>query len=118
MPTDYDWPSDWMRGVLGVAVLAVLAEGQAHGYAIAADLADAGLGSVKGGTLYPLLGRLETAGHVEAQWQPGSGGPGRKVYALTSQGRRHLADQARRWSAFTELTRGLIEGAVTAGEAR
>lgn len=106
-----------MRGVLAVAVLAVLARGEAHGYAIAADLADAGLGVVKGGTLYPLLGRLETAEHVRARWEPGAGGPGRKVYALTAQGRRHLADQAGRWVRFTDTTRVLIEGADR-GEAR
>lgn len=118
MASAEDWPSDWMRGVLAVAVLAVLTRGQAHGYAIAAALAAAGLGTVKGGTLYPLLGRLETAGHVEAQWQPGEGGPGRKVYLLTRQGRHHLADEARRWARFTGTIRGLIEGADVKGEAR
>ena len=107
-----------MRGVLAVAVLAVLARGQAHGYAIAAALDDAGFGTVKGGTLYPLLGRLETAGHVQAQWQPGAGGPGRKVYLLTQAGRRHLADQTERWAQFTDITRGLIEGANLRGESR
>lgn len=118
MATDEDWPSDWMRGVLAVAVLAVLVRGQAHGYAIAADLAEAGLGQVKGGTLYPLLGRLETAGHVQAQWEPGAGGPGRKVYLLTQQGREHLAEQTGRWARFTDTTRDLIEGAQTRGAAR
>lgn len=116
MATDEEWPSDWLRGVLGLAVLAVLTRGHRHGYAIAAELADDGLGTVKGGTLYPLLGRLETAGHVEAHWQPGAGGPGRKVYALTREGRRHLDAQAQRWDRFTELTGSLVRGAVTTGD--
>ena len=80
---------------------------------IAAALSEAGLGTVKGGTLYPLLGRLETAGHLEAQWLPGDGGPGRKVYVLTDSGRRHLADQRDRWADFTTLTTALIEGETT-----
>lgn len=105
-----------MRGVLGVAVLAVLARGNAHGYAIASDLADTGLGTVKGGTLYPLLGRLESTGHVQARWEPGDGGPGRKVYSLTPAGRDHLEHQARRWARFTDLTRGLFEGSPTTGD--
>lgn len=118
MVTEQDWPGDWLRGVLAVAVLAVLTRGEAHGYAIAAALAAAGLGIVKGGTLYPLLGRLETAGHVLAHWQPGEGGPGRKVYVLTPQGRQHLADQMHRWARFTDTTRALIEGADLRGETR
>lgn len=48
MATDEEWPSDWLRGVLGLAVLAVLTRGHRHGYAIAAELADDGLGTVKG----------------------------------------------------------------------
>ncbi|WP_068428998.1 PadR family transcriptional regulator [Piscicoccus intestinalis] len=116
MATEQEWPSDWMRGVLGAAVLAVLARGPAHGYAIASDLADTGLGTVKGGTLYPLLGRLESAGHVSARWEPGDGGPGRKVYSLTPAGRDHLQHQARRWARFTDLTRGLFEGSPTTGD--
>ncbi|PID96327.1 MAG: PadR family transcriptional regulator [Actinomycetales bacterium] len=103
-----------MRGVLSVAVLAVLARGTRHGYAVASELADAGLGEVKGGTLYPLLARLESAGWIAAEWQPGDGGPGRKVYALTPAGRDYAADQACRWTRFTSLTNALIHGSTTA----
>jgi PadR family transcriptional regulator PadR len=113
MATDDAWPSDWLRGVLAVAVLAVLERGATHGYAIAAALSEAGLGTVKGGTLYPLLGRLETAGHLQAEWLPGEGGPGRKVYVLTAAGRRQLADQRDRWAEFTTLTTALISGSTT-----
>jgi PadR family transcriptional regulator PadR len=109
----HEWPSDWLRGILTTAALSVLDRGAAHGYAIATALADAGLGTVKGGTLYPLLGRLEAAGHVEAEWLPGDGGPGRKVYSLTREGRQHLAEQAQRWAAFTATTTALLEGTTT-----
>ena len=105
------WPSEWLRGVLGVCVLRVLLDGPSYGYAITQRLAEAGLGEVKGGTLYPLLGRLEEAGHVEVDWRPGEGGPGRKYFALTRQGRAHAHDQAARWVAFTDTTRTLLQGA-------
>ena len=52
--------SEWLRGVLQPCVLQCLADGPAYGYAIIARLAEAGLGEIKGGTLYPLLARLET----------------------------------------------------------
>jgi PadR family transcriptional regulator PadR len=108
MSSDQPWPSEWLRGVLEVCVLRVLADGQTYGYAIASRLADSGLGVVKGGTLYPLLNRLETAGLVTAQWQAGDGGPGRKYYLLTDDGRQELQNTAAEWSRFTEVTRAMI----------
>lgn len=82
------WPSDWLRAALELCVLAVVSqEGPTHGYAVATRLASLGLGEVKGGTLYPLLGRLETEGYLSSTWQPGSGGPGRKAFEVTAAGR-------------------------------
>jgi PadR family transcriptional regulator PadR len=95
-----DWPGEWLRGVLPQAVLRVLDDGPTYGYAIAARLAAAGFGEIKGGTLYPLLGRLETAGHVSVEWRAGEGGPGRKYYEVTPSGRQHLAELTARWSRF------------------
>ena len=110
--SDIEWPSEWLRGVLGVCVLRVLLDGPSYGYAITQRLGQAGLGTIKGGTLYPLLGRLEEAGHLEVEWRPGDGGPGRKFYALTPRGRRYADEQADRWAAFTSTTRRLTDGAA------
>lgn len=110
MSSDQPWPSEWLRGVLEVCVLRVLADGETYGYAIASRLADTGLGVVKGGTLYPLLNRLESAGLVTAQWRAGDGGPGRKYYLLTADGHQQLQDTAAQWSAFIEMTEGIIAG--------
>lgn len=112
------WPSEWLRGVLGVCVLRVLLDGPSYGYAITQRLSGAGLGAVKGGTLYPLLGRLEEAGHVEVEWRPGEGGPGRKYFALTAAGREHAHDQAARWAAFTTMTHELTDGALASPAGR
>jgi PadR family transcriptional regulator PadR len=102
------WPGDWLRGVLEVCVLRVLADGPTYGYAIATRLSEAGLGALKGGTLYPLLARFEAAGLVAVEWRAGDGGPGRKYYALTDDGRRVWRDQAVRWAAFAQLTTELV----------
>ncbi len=103
-----DWPSEWLRGVLTLCVLRVLTAGATYGYEIAQRLAAAGLGEIKGGTLYPLLARLHTAGLVEEEWRPGDGGPGRKYYALTAAGRTHLHDEGARWSRFATLTQTFV----------
>lgn len=102
--TDQRWPAEWLRGVLELCALAVLADGAGHGYAVAQQLEAAGLGSVKGGTLYPLLARLEGAGLVRAEWRAGQGGPGRKVFELTPAGHADLVRRTKLWRDFTALT--------------
>ena len=94
------WPGEWLRGLMEVCVLRVIADGPTYGYAIATALERAGLGSPKGGTLYPLLGRCEQAGWVGTRWGPGDGGPGRKFYELTPTGRDHLETMAAVWEGF------------------
>lgn len=97
------FPSDWLRGALEVCVLRAIADGPTYGYAIAERLAAAGLGAVKGGTLYPLLNRLENAGLVETRWQAGDGGPGRKYYRLTDAGVAAQRAAAADWRMFASI---------------
>ncbi|WP_101523310.1 MULTISPECIES: PadR family transcriptional regulator [Nocardioides] len=99
------WPSDWTRAVLTLCVLRALAPGPTYGYALAGVLEDAGLGAVKGGTLYPLLGRLEAAGWVSVEWRAGEGGPGRKYFSLTPHGVEELRRQSELWDDFTGMVR-------------
>ncbi|CAM3841955.1 PadR family transcriptional regulator [Nocardioides zeicaulis] len=96
------WPAPWVRAALDLAVLATLDGGPRHGYAIAQALAGRGFGLLKGGSLYPALNRLEELGDVEAQWVEGHGGPGRKAYALTEQGRDRLARDLAAWRELGE----------------
>ncbi len=115
MSEDARWPAEWMRGVLEVCVLRVVGRGPTYGYAIAQALEDAGLGTVKGGTLYPLLARFETAGLVAVEWRPGTGGPGRKYYTLTDEGRAQAARRTADWLAFSAVARALLTGTDDAG---
>lgn len=97
-----------MRGVLSLCVLRVVADGPTYGYAIAGRLADAGLGAVKGGTLYPILTRLETDGLVTSSWEAGDGGPGRKFFSLTDAGAQSLAERTGQWQVFTQRAAALL----------
>lgn len=106
--TDNAWPGDWLRGVLELCVMQALSAGPTYGYAIATELAERGLGVIKGGSLYPLLQRLEQAGLVVSDWRAGDGGPGRKYFSLTPAGYAALAAQTHRWLEFTALTTALL----------
>lgn len=89
-------------------MLSILADDDAYGYLISQKLKEGGLGRVKGGTLYPLLSRLEKAGFLVSSWQEGEGGPGRKVFTITAAGRTELAEVRLRWSAFSHRAGALI----------
>ena len=108
MSTESPWPAQWLRGVLELCVLAVIDEGRTYGYALAQRLETAGLGRIKGGTLYPILLRLEQDGLVTAAWGEGSGGPGRKFYEITSAGATELRRRRRDWAAFTATADALL----------
>ena len=98
----------WVRASLGLAVLAVLDEGDRHGYALAQRITELGLSPVRGGALYPVLGRLEAEGAVEALWQAGEGGPGKKVYSMTELGRERLVADRDRWHQFSATMDALL----------
>ncbi|MEV4182800.1 PadR family transcriptional regulator [Streptosporangium canum] len=103
-----DRRASWLKGVLDLLVLASLTAGENYGYEIAKDLAESGLGQIKGGTLYPVLNRLEEAGLVTAEFRATERGPGRRYYRLTDQGRQMLAEQGGLWLGFDESVRAVL----------
>lgn len=103
-----------MRAILGALTLRALENGPSYGYAIIADLEAGGMGSVKGGTLYPLLTRYESAGFVAVEWRPGEAGPGRKYFSLTERGRGELERMRAEWSRFTSSSNDYLTSAQAA----
>jgi PadR family transcriptional regulator, regulatory protein PadR len=65
--------------------------------------------SLKSGTLYPMLTRLETEGLVEARWESAgetpAGRPARRYYQLTGEGVQ-VARQVLAEASFAEFNRG------------
>src|SRR5262245_59741004 len=96
---DLDRRNQWLRGVLDLCVLALLAQRESYGYELAQSLQRAGLGAIQGGTLYPVLLRLQRTGSVTIRWQEGDGGPARKYYQITESGREGLARDGEDWLA-------------------
>jgi len=109
------WPTPWVRAALDLAVLASLTDGPLHGYAIGQALAAHGFGQLKGGSLYPVLGRLEEAGDVEAAWVEGHGGPGRREYELTAAGRERLERDLASWDGLTQTLSTMTGRAIRHG---
>lgn len=110
---DQDRRSQWLRGVLDVCVLALLARRESYGYELAQALDRAGLGQIQGGTLYPVLLRLQRTGLVAAHWRDGEAGPARKYYRLTTAGEEAVRRLSADWRAFAGSVENLLMEEVT-----
>jgi PadR family transcriptional regulator PadR len=92
---------DAVRGHLDGLVLAVLASGPAHGYALIELLRErsGGFFELPEGSVYPALHRLERAGLAVSGWSE-IGGRRRRVYELTPKGRRAMTERRTEWRSF------------------
>jgi PadR family transcriptional regulator, regulatory protein PadR len=109
--------SQLLRGVLDLCLLAVMEEGPAYGYEMTKRLRGRGLSIVGEGSIYPLLGRLEREGLVETYRAASDGGPPRKYYRPSPEGRRVLAAGVSEWRAARDAldaVLGLVEAEVAA----
>lgn len=98
------------RGTAELAVLSVLSSGRRYGYELLRLLQQTGRGllEIREGTLYPLLHRLEDAGHITATWQAEGRDRPRKYYAITADGRRHVALLRAEWSGLVKAMHELL----------
>ena len=106
---DADRRGQWLRGVLDLCLLALLADRESYGYELAQSLQAAGIGPIQGGTLYPVLMRLQKTGLVTARWHAGESGPARKYYRLTTTGAEALRGTGSDWRRFSDQVNGLLE---------
>jgi PadR family transcriptional regulator PadR len=83
--------SQLLKGILEGCVLGVIARGETYGYAILAELEQAGFPDVGEGTLYPVLTRLHQGGYLSCRRAKSPLGPIRKYYAITEAGQLRLA---------------------------
>jgi PadR family transcriptional regulator PadR len=105
-----------LRGVLDLCLLAVMEEGPAYGYEMTKRLRARGLAIVGEGSIYPLLGRLEREGLVETYRAASDGGPPRKYYRPSPEGRRALSEGVSEWRAARDALDGVLDP-VQAAEA-
>ena len=98
-----------VTGYLDPVVLAVIASGPLHGYAIIEELKTRSGGELDlpEGTVYPALHRLERRGLLKSAWSRGEGRR-RRVYRLTASGRRELEARAREWRTFARVVDGVL----------
>lgn len=99
-----------LKGVLDLAVLAVVADEDGYGYDVVRRLRSAGLQDVGDASVYGTLRRLYAAGALTSYVVPSDEGPHRKYYGINAHGSRVLREQAQTWTAFAQTMSGLLAG--------
>ncbi len=97
-----------LKGHLDALILAVLAAGPRHGYAVIEELKQRSGGelALPEGTVYPALHRLEAAGLLTSAWS--DGGRRRRVYELTRRGTRDLGERRTEWRDFSRAIEAVL----------
>lgn len=101
-----------LKGHLDLLLLAVLADGAKHGYAVIEDLRvrSGNAFDLPEGTVYPALHRLERDGLLSSEWSVVQGRR-RRTYRLTEGGRGALGEQLTAWDAFADAVARVLKGA-------
>jgi DNA-binding PadR family transcriptional regulator len=85
-------------------ILSLLSQGENYGYAIIQQVREASGDHIQwtDGMLYPVLHRLERAGHIKSCWKTGPTGRKRKYYSIKKQGRAALALAQDQWRVVND----------------
>lgn len=106
------------KGVLDMLIMKLLAEQEKYGYQLIQELKQKGGErlTLKEGTLYPALYRLEEEGWIQSRWSEASDKePAKKYYGLTAEGKQALQEIFSIWKEFSCNVEQIMDGA---GEGR
>ncbi len=104
--------TELLKGTLALMILKTLETGPRHGIQIADRIEQISRGtfSVKPGSLFPALHRLEQEGFVAGEWGTSAEGRRVKAYRLTPAGVRQLGVEKRQWQRIALAVSLVLEG--------
>lgn len=102
-------PTEILKGTLALLILRTLELEPRHGVSIADRIEQITKGtfSVKAGSLFPALHRLEQEGFIAGEWSVTEAGRRVKSYKLTSAGRQQLIAEKKQWARIVSAV-GLV----------
>lgn len=103
------------KGVLEMLVLEIICQQPTYGYELMAKLKirSGELFTLKEGTLYPILYRLEDDGMITATWSEGTGKTApKKMYRATENGQSERHRRYRVWKDFYRTVNGFYQEEV------
>ena len=92
--------ADLVRGTLDMLILKTLSIQPLHGLGVSRriDQISDGVFTVKPGSLFPALHRLEQEGWIEGTWGESENKRRAKFYDLTPPGRKRLGQETENWT--------------------
>ena len=98
-PTSMNIKSGFLPGMLDLLILKAISVAPSHGYGVKLRIQQISgeAFSVRQGSLYPALNRLEHQWLIKAEWGESEAGRQAKYYRLTHAGRRRLRVETARW---------------------
>lgn len=102
--------NELLQGTLDLLILRALSAASLHGWDIAKRIAVVSNDrlSLKQGSLYPALHRLEGRGWIEAEWGVSEAGRSAKFYRLTRLGRKELEVEKAHWLSFASAVTSVL----------
>lgn len=103
--------TDVIQGTLDLLILKTLALEPRHGWAISERLAQISGATltIRQGSLYPALHRLERRGWVKASWGTSENNRRAKYYELTKRGRSRLEVEITAWRKLSDVVAQVLE---------
>jgi PadR family transcriptional regulator PadR len=101
--------SQLLKGVLDLAVLAVIRDADGYGYDVVRRLRAAGFDEVGDASVYGTLRRLYNAGALTTYVVASEEGPHRKYYSINGPGQDRLQRSAKTWREFAGAMSGLLD---------
>src|SRR3954452_21310199 len=98
-----------LKGVLEGCVLSIIKRQQVYGYELVQMMRNYGFTTIVGGTIYPLMQKLEKQGLIKSTELPSPDGPNRKYLFITPEGEQQLEDFKEHWSSLMVKVNQILE---------
>jgi PadR family transcriptional regulator PadR len=99
--------NQFKKGVLELCVLELVSRKDFYGYELVQDISrDI---DISEGALYPILRRLSKEGIFETYLEESDGGPPRKYYRITPEGKDRADAVRREWEDFLERVGRILD---------
>lgn len=100
------------KGILEMCILHILSKGDIYGYPLMQNMQDY-FPSMDESTIYAILRRINKEGYTETYYSDVSGGPTRKYYHITREGKKRLSQINSEWETIISIVNNIKKGGAS-----
>lgn len=99
--------TQFKKGIVELCVLSEIERQDMYGYELVQSISE--FIEVSESTIYPILRRLTKEGNFTTYMKESTGGPNRKYYKITNQGKGRYLDMKEDWDKFLENVKSILD---------